>query len=518
MSGVPLGPPREVGSHTDEDDDGAGRGTLRRRIGLVASASAFALVFGELVTLGQVVALARLLSPVEVGIFTAGTVLTTSLYDFVEGGLRAALVQRAGNIADAAETVFRATLLTGALMCVGVLAASPVIALVFDNSTAGLVAAATSGSLLLFALTNVPEAVLQREFSVRRRLIVGPAVSVTFAAVAVTLAACGWGVWSMVAGSYASTVVWVICVWWISDWRPGRGRFDFKLWRELARFGTPLVTAQVGYRLKGIVEAVIVGRWLGAAQLGQYRYAQRIAQIPERVIVDVGAVALFPAFSRIADDPARMRAGYARALRWAMLGGAPLTALMIAMGEPAVVVVLGEPWRHAGHAVMAMAGIGIGRALAIVAEEAIKGSGRTPLLNWSTATEVSVGIILVLVLVGPLGLTGVGLAISATTILVALIVAKLARSVVDVPFTSVLGAVAPPIVAAAIAGAATGYLEHFVLDSASQPGLIAVGYLVLDLVVFSVSYLAVLYVVAPSFMRQLTVLVLSRTRQLRSRS
>lgn len=205
-------------------------------------------------------ALARLLTPAEVGIFTAGTVLTTALFDFVEGGLRAALVQRGGRIDDAAETVFRATLLSGAVLCVGVLAIAPVVSMVFDDQTVGLVAAATSGTLLLFALTNVPEAMLQRDFNVRRRIIVGPAVSLTFATVAVTLAACGWGVWSMVVGSYASTLVWVVGVWWISGWRPGRGRFDFTLWRELAKFGSPLVASQVGFRVKGIAEAVIVGR------------------------------------------------------------------------------------------------------------------------------------------------------------------------------------------------------------------------------------------------------------------
>jgi O-antigen/teichoic acid export membrane protein len=528
MAGVPPGPSAEVGldARSDASFDAelaqsvpsSGDGSLRRKIGRVAYASAFALILGELVTLAQVVALARLLSPTEVGIFTAGSVLTISLYDFVEGGLRAALVQRGGDIEDAAETVFRATLVSGALMCVGVLAAAPVIGMIFDDRAAGLVAAATSGSLLLFALTNVPEAMLQREFSVRRRIVVGPAVSITFAGVAVTLAACGWGVWSMVAGSYASTVVWVVCVWWISGWRPRAGRFDYKLWRELARFGSPLVAAQVGYRIKGIAEAVIVGRSLGAAELGQYRYAQRISQIPEKGIVEVGAIALFPAFSRIAEDKERTRGAYLRALRWAMIGGAPLTALMITVGEPAVVIVLGEPWRHAGHAVAAMAGIGIGRALAVVGEEAIKGAGRTPLLNWCTAVEVSVGIILALVLVGPLGLTGVGLAISTTTIVVALITAKLARSVVDAPYRSVLAAIVPPIVAAAAAGAATLYLERAIVHSASHAGLAGVGFLLLELLFFVAIYFATLFALTPTSMRQLCAVALQRARQAVDRS
>src|SRR5664279_602658 len=139
--------------------------SLRRNIGYVAAASAVALVFGELVTLGQTVALARLLSPAEVGVFVAGTVLTSFLGNFVEGGLRSGLVHRNDKLPDAAETVFWVTIVSGLLMTIAALAAAPVIGLVFNNSEVGFVAAASAGVLLLYAFTNVPESMLQREFS-----------------------------------------------------------------------------------------------------------------------------------------------------------------------------------------------------------------------------------------------------------------------------------------------------------------------------------------------------------------
>ena len=149
-------------------------------VGRVAKASALSQVFGELVSFVQTVALARLLTPTDIGIFSAGTVLTTLFTNFVEGGLRAGLVQRQGDLADADETVFRVTLMVGAAASLGCLAAAPVIGIIFNSRTAGLVAAATAGVLLIHSLTNVPESVLQREFSVKRRLIVGrPSPSVT---------------------------------------------------------------------------------------------------------------------------------------------------------------------------------------------------------------------------------------------------------------------------------------------------------------------------------------------------
>ena len=213
----------------------------------VASASALAQLVGQLVSFVQMIVLARLLTPTDIGIFAAGTVLTALLTNFVEGGLQAGLVQRQGDLADADETVFRVTLMVGAAASLGCLAAAPVIGIIFNSRAAGLVAAATAGVVLIHSLTNVPEAVLQREFSVKRRLIVGPAIAVSYAVVAVGLAALGWGVWSMVAGMYASYITWVVSLWMITSWRPGRGHASFAMWRELARFGFPLVLAMIGY-------------------------------------------------------------------------------------------------------------------------------------------------------------------------------------------------------------------------------------------------------------------------------
>lgn len=471
--------------------------SLRGRIGRVASASAVALVFGEAVTLVQTVALARLLSPAEVGIFMAGTVITLFLGNFVEGGLRSGLVQREHQVPEAAETVFWATAGTGLLMSVVTLLTAPVVGLAFDSAEIGAVAAASSGVLFLFSLTNVPEAVLQREFSVWRRVVVGPSVSVTFALVAVCGALAGWGVWSMVAGLYASYVAWLVTLWSITDWRPRRARASYRIWRELARYGLPLVVGSIGARIQQVMEALVVGRGLSEAALGQFRYGQRIAQIPGRAIVEVGAIALFPAFSRLAGEPARLRLAFLRSLRWSVTGAAALTGLMLALGVPSVTVVLGEQWREAGVVVTAMAGLGVGKALTSVSEEVIKGGGRTRRLTWYFAVELVLGVVSLLALTLWLGLVGVGLSVSLTAVVVGVTCLGLSADVVGVRARELAAAVVPPLPCAAVATAACWALEHLVLHSDDRHLLLALLFLTVDTVVFGLVYLAALGVVTP---------------------
>ena len=480
-----------------DDAPTSGAASLRSKIGKVAAASAGALFVSELVSLGQTVALARLLSPTEVGFFVAGTVLISFVENFVEGGLRSGLIHREHDLDDAAQTVFWATLAMGGLTLLVTLAAAPLIGLLFHSRTAGLVAASMSGAVLFLALTNVPEALLQRQFNVRRRLLVGPAVSITFAVVSVTLAALGFGVWSMVAGSYASYVVWVVVLWVVCDWRPGRGRASFRLWRELARFGFPLVLGMFGDRTQKIAQAGITGGALGPGGLGFLRYGERIARIPVNAMVQVGSYSLFPAFARISAERARFGRAYLRALGLSTVGAAAVSAMLVAIGEPLVVVVLGEKWRGAGILLAAMAGLGVGKAFMTVSEEAIKGAGQTRLLNWCTVAELSLCVLLLVLLIGPLGLVGVGISISLTAMVVGVLVMALARPVVGVTRAEIVGVTVPPILSALVALAVMAPVEHWIFHSDTRGVLAGLGLLTLDGLVFISVYLLALRLITP---------------------
>lgn len=484
---------------TDPPDVANLSATLRRG----ALISAFALVIVQTTALVQVLILARLLSPLEIGLFAAGTVLSSVLLIATDGGLRAALIQRETDVEDAAETVFWASLVTGTLMSLTMLAAAPLIALVFDSRIAGLIAAAMSGTVLLQAMTNVPDGLMQRRFNFKRRLIVDPSVALSFAIVSVVLAASGFGVWSLVLASYASLLVWIVTTWLLAGWRPGRARASLRLWRQLARFAFPLLIEGIGDRCRETIETVVVGRSLSTTALGHYRYGRRIAMIPGLAVVQVCAYVLFPAFSRISGDPDRFRRAFLRALGWIWFAATPVAALIIAIGMPLAVILLGEPWRAAGIVLVALTGYGLGEALNSVCGEALKGAGRPQLLTWLTLIGlVSLGVLLVALT--PFGLVGVGLAVSLSAVLVGLVNVAMAHRVVGVPIRAVLIRLVPPVIGSLIALAIIAPLEHLVLHSDSHGAVAGLGLLALQSLLFALIYLVVLRVIAPSTIAELT--------------
>jgi O-antigen/teichoic acid export membrane protein len=474
-------------------------GTLRRG----ATISALIVVITQLSALVQTIVIARLLTVAEVGVFAAGTVLTFFLATISQGGLRQALIQRDRDLDDAENTVFWATLVGGVLLSLLALAVAPLIGAIFDSRGAALVAAVSSGGVLLHSLTSVPDALIQRRFNFHHRLVVAPSVAISFAVVSIALSANGFGVWGLVIASYASNAVWVVTTWTLARWRPGAGRPSARLWREMARFGAPLLTAGIADRFFDMISAVAAGRALDETGVGQYRYGRRVAMLPALAVVQVCSYALFPAFSRIAGDPDRLKRAFLRALGWIWFAAAPVTALTVSVGVPLVVVLLGEPWRGAGVAAVAMAGFGLGEAINSVTGESMKGAGRSQLLNWMTATGVGVGMVALLALL-PLGLVGIGLAISLGALSAGVLGLFLAAPVVGVTAAEILGRMVPPVVASLAAMAVIAPLEHLVLQS-DQRGLAAgLGLLAVDALGFALIYLAAMRVIAPSTIAVLT--------------
>ncbi len=456
------------------------------------------MVVSQITVVVQTLVLGRLLGPHEVGVFTAGSVMTGVMFMFAQGALYQALIQRENDIEDAANTVLIAGCATGLLLAVAALVASPLIGALFHDPRVGLIAAASSGITLLHSFVSVPDALMQRTFQFKRRLILSPAVALTFASVSIGFAVFGYGAWAMVIGTYASNATWVLLSWWMAKWRPFRGRFSFRMWRELAAFSFPMLIAGIAERSREVVEQVLVGRALGTAGLGQFRYGYRIALLPSQAVVGVGAYVLFPAFSRISGDGTRFRQAFLRALGWIWLAALPIGALLVAVGQPVVVLLLGEKWRAAGAAVSAMAGIGLGMALYSVAGEAVKGAGRSRLLNWLTAILVGLGVPLIVLLL-PFGLVGVGAALSVTYMVFGFVSLLLARSVVGVSVRDTIACVMPPTVSALIALGVVMPLERFVVRSDRYPGLLGLASIIAECALFSAVYIGALRLISPTW-------------------
>ncbi|MFT4124616.1 MAG: oligosaccharide flippase family protein [Gordonia sp. (in: high G+C Gram-positive bacteria)] len=471
-------------------ENGTGTGTpgLAGTLKKAATAAVVGLVVVQGVGIIQTLVLGRLLGPTEVGLFAAGTVLLGFISVVSQGALSQALIQRKTEIEVAANTVLVVTFGIGVLLACGLAALSPVLGIVFHSSEVTYIALASAGMVLLHACTSVPDALMQRELKVYRKLIIDPAATIVYAVVAIALALTGMGAWAMVIGTYASQIVWVGLSWSLAGWKPSLKLFSVRVWRELSAFSFPLLVNSVAERIRETVEQILVGQFLGARALGQFRYGHRLGSMPSVAILQICSYLLFPAFAQIAHDRERFVHAYHRAAGWLWAAALPVAFLMVLAAEPVVVALLGSEWQPAGAAAAGMAGVGPGMAMAAVAAESIKGIGRPRALTWLSISSLVAGLPLVWWMT-TYGLTAVGIAISIMYLATGFGTIVVAGRILDIPLRSVVGRVLGVTTAAT---AAFVIVEVVDLVFIPAPNLLVE---LLECLVYLVLYVAVLAVV-----------------------
>jgi hypothetical protein len=146
---------------------------------------------------------------------------------------------------------------------------------------------------------------------------------------------------------------------------------------------------------------------------------------------------------------------------------------------------------------VAMAGYGLGMALHFICSEVIKGSGRSSLLNWQSSINLPLGIGLIVVLL-PFGLIGIGLAISITEMMLAVLMLGLAGKVVGCSLGGLLQRLVPPLIGSLIVLAVVAPLEHLVTHSDQRPLGIGLALLGSETVGFALLYLVMMRLIDPS--------------------
>lgn len=424
-------------------------------------------VFAQALNLGFYIVLARLATPADFGELAAGTILIGIAGLVTESGMMSALVHRRDRVEEAAATAVFSTAAAGLALGLGALALSPLIGLFFDSDTVGAVAAAVSGIILLQALTIVPAAIMQRRFNYVRRVVIEPARTVAFGVVAIIATSDGMGVWGLVLGLYAGIACDLVLSWGLSRWRPELRLATMEMWRELVAYGRHVFAAAVILRIGEQADTLWLGRFLGTAPLGQYRYAFRLASTPYWTLVSGASYVLFPVFARIATETERFEAAFMRALRWTCIVGFPAGMLLVPLGEPLAVLLFGEVWRQAGFAAMAMGVYTATSCISAVSSEGLKAHGRPDVLTRMHSVTTFSSVVLMGALL-PLGVVGVAGGLSIGAALGAAYAIRAVERAIGFPVADMLGVLKAPAIAAVVAAAVIAPVEHLILDAAGR--------------------------------------------------
>ncbi len=384
------------------------------------------------------IVIARFLSPFEVGLAAEALVFASLALVIVDFGFASVLVQRPALSEDDRSTAFWAGMFLGvALTLIGIAASWP-IASIYGEPEVQPLFAVLSLAFLFTAPGIVQGALLTRDLAFRSlevRTIIATTMS---CATGIGLAIAGAGAWAIVAQDLVITAVSTLLLWRASSWRP-QWRFSMQSLRGMAGYtGNVFGTRVLAWGTINL-DNFLIGRFVGAAQLGAYTLAYSVVIMPATRIATPIAHVFFPAFSRVS-EPARIATMWTRANRMVALLIVPSMLGLIAVAPEFVRVVFGEKWNAAIPVIQILATVGLIQGLFALNAPILQALDRTSTLFRFTALSV-------LTVIGfaaglPWGIEGVAVGFLVVTVATAPVYLRLTTDAVGLPASEWLRSVA----------------------------------------------------------------------------
>ena len=293
-----------------------------------------------------------------------------------DGGFAAAIVQDRELDKSGLSTVFWIVLLIGIAFAIIGIVTAPLIAWVYGLPQLTTITCVLSLGFVISAGGNVQRASMVRAMEFRRVSIVETVATVVGAVIALGLAVYGAGVWSLIAQHLARLAATTTMLWTMAEWRPGF-QFDSSVIRRLWRFSANLTGfTAFNYWVRNLDNFLIAKLW-GQGQLGIYTRAYAIMLLPLQQIVSAVGSVMFPAFSRMQDDTARISTLYLRVSRCIALLTFPMMLGLMVVAEEFVTAFLGGQWKTMIPVLIVLCPVGALQSIGTLNGTIYKSVGRT---------------------------------------------------------------------------------------------------------------------------------------------
>ncbi len=288
--------------------------------------------------------MSRLLAPADFGLIAMAVTVTGFVGLFTDMGLSVATIQKSEVSQSLVSTLFFVNIAVGLALMVLAAIAAPFAAWFYGDPRVTLIIIGMAASIPLAAAVAQHDALLARGMRWMPLQLIALASQAAGTIVGVLLA---WktdaGVWALVAQMVTGAFVALILTWAVCDWRPTRVQ-DWRDARAELGFGANVTGFSLLNFFHRQFDNILIGwRW-GAVELGFYARAYNLLTLPIGLINGSLSSSAIPILARCKDDPERWNAAYLRLATVTAFLGCGLCAILFAVAEPLVNIILGPGW------------------------------------------------------------------------------------------------------------------------------------------------------------------------------
>jgi PST family polysaccharide transporter len=304
-------------------------------------------------------------------------VVTNFGFLFKDLGTSAAIIQLKEVRPNLLDAVFWMSLFVGTLIAATVAIIAPLAAWVFSNETLVSLLLVLSLIFPIGSAAAAQLAMLERQNKFRSVAWIEVSSAALGLVIGIIFAVMDYGVFSLAIQALVSVTVSTVQLWLASSWRPSLS-CRFSELRKIWQFSGNLVLFNIINYFARNVDSMLVGRWLGADNLGWYSIANRLLLFPIQNLSGVVGRALLPVYSRQQESLGHL---YLRTLALVSALSAPMMFGLWGLREALVVVFLGANWGPVAEILAWFAPMGIFQSLLSTTGTVLIAIGRTDILR-----------------------------------------------------------------------------------------------------------------------------------------
>lgn len=398
-----------------------------------------------------IVIIAMFLTPAEFGLMAFG-LLILGYFEMLQGfGMAAFLMSTREDVDEAAHAVFAFAVAASAAIFGALWMTADLTAAFFDQPALAEVLRFLCFALLIEAVAQVHNSLLQRELRFRLKMMPEIGRGLVKGLLSIALAASGFGIWALVYGHLAGAAAWTLILIAVRPWRPRRLPKRDVLIKAIA-YGSNIVVGALCNVVPRTLDQFLIGKFLGAGPLGLYALALRMPQLALKTLGMEANKVIHPVISQMQLDSEAVRTYYFGLIRYMALIVFPAGVALAAVTPSLIRIIYSDDWLGM---IVPMQYLSIAFALGVINQlpgTLYKALYRSDLFLYMSLINLPFSVILFWIAV-PYGIEMVALAQIALVFLLYLPNFFMLRRVIGIAALPTLKAAVPGVLCAAVTAA-----------------------------------------------------------------
>ncbi|MGB9627198.1 MAG: MOP flippase family protein [Thermodesulfobacteriota bacterium] len=357
--------------------------------------------------------LTQQLSPNDFGLISMALVVTGFISLFNNLGTSAAIIQKDFLSEALLSSLFWINLVFGLLSMVLIILVAPIASYIYHEPRVIPILRVLSFSFLISGLSIIQQALFERDLAFQRLAKIELVAVTSGSVVGIVLAFLGASVWSLVFQTLVTGTIITILLWTFSEWKP-RFIFCWKDVKSVSRYSLNLFGFHIFNYFSRNADYLLIGRFLGAQNLGYYTIAYRIMFYPIQTISSVIGRVMFPVYSQIQNDNIQFRNIYLSVTASIAVFTFPIMVGLWGISRLFTITLLGSKWEPIIYLLKILAPVGMVQSIITTVGTIYQAKGRT---DWMLRLGIVVGFSTIIAFVIGLkwGITGIAISYAIVT-------------------------------------------------------------------------------------------------------